>query len=153
MAIPILLGTNPWSENTDHSLRNARKIKAMKHTKITKPRRFNLLSSWKAPCITMIGLFFVDCGGNQAELQQEISSLKSNLTQCQSTTDQLQAEIITLKKQLAQALANPGSIKVDPSALMIEGKPIDAKPREGTLTQKEVIATMQSNKSDLQRCY
>jgi len=76
------------------------------------------------------------------------------LEECKINSDKLQAEIVTLKRQLAQALANPGTIQVDPEVLAIDGKkPIKVKPREGTLSQEQVISTMRANKAVLKRCY
>jgi hypothetical protein len=67
--------------------------------------------------------------------------------------DSKQKEINQLKLQLAQALANPGSIKVDPSVLTINGKHLMPKLREGNLTQEQVVSTMRTNKRVLKACY
>jgi hypothetical protein len=83
-----------------------------------------------------------------------VDKSKKPLEECRLNSDKLQAEIVTLKRQLAQALANPGSIKVDPEVLAVEGKiPKEIKPKEGTLTQEQVIATMRRNKTQLKACY
>jgi len=84
-----------------------------------------------------------------------VDKSKPELDQCRAGLDKLQAEVNTLKRQLAQALANPGTIKVDPSVLMIDGKPIKVGSggHEGTLSQDQVILTMRQNKSVLQACY
>jgi hypothetical protein len=65
----------------------------------------------------------------------------------------MQQEIVDLKRQLAQALANPGMIKVDPSVLMIDGKNVVPKLKEGTLSQDQVVSTMAQNKKVLKACY
>jgi hypothetical protein len=82
-----------------------------------------------------------------------IDKSKPELDECRLSGDKLQAEINALKRQLAQALASPGSIKVDPSVLMIDGKPIKVAIPEGTLTQQQVVTTITQNKPVLQQCY
>ena len=94
-------------------------------------------------------LLTLSCGSKE----ECVDKSKAALTQCQAKSDKQQAEIISLKRSLAQALANPGSIKVDPSVLMIDGKPIKVKKHEGTLSQDQVVATMRRNKPVLQACY
>ncbi len=94
-------------------------------------------------------LMTLHCGSKDKCVDQS----KPMLTQCQAKGDKQQEEIISLKRQLAQALANPGSITVDPSVLMIDGKRIVVKKREGTLSQEQVVSTMRRNKPVLQACY
>jgi hypothetical protein len=95
-------------------------------------------------------LAMAGCGGKQAPC---VDKSKPELDQCRLASDKLQAEINSLKRQLAQALASPGSIKVDPSVLMIDGKPIKVSMPEGTLTQDQVVSTIRMNKPVLQQCY
>ncbi len=90
------------------------------------------------------------CGGKQAPC---VDNSKPELDQCRLNSDKLQGEINALKRQLAQALASPGSIKVDPSVLMIDGKPIKVSVPEGNLSQEQVVATIRMNKPVLQQCY
>jgi hypothetical protein len=82
-----------------------------------------------------------------------VDKSKPALQQCVQEQDKLQAEIISLKRHLALCKANPGTFKIDPSVLMIDGKPIRARLKEGTLTQDQVIDTMRKNKPVLQACY
>ena len=83
-----------------------------------------------------------------------VDKSKPELDKCTARSDELQTQINTLKRQLAQALANPGTIKVDPSVLMIDGKPIRvASGREGTISQAQVVGTLRRNKGSLQPCY
>jgi len=90
------------------------------------------------------------CGGRE----KCVDTSKPELDQCRLNTDRLQSEINSLKRQLAQALANPGTIRVDPSVLTIDGKPIQVDPpKEGTLSQDQVVLTMRQNKGVLQACY
>ena len=82
-----------------------------------------------------------------------IDKSKPALDQCTARSEALQHEVNAIKRQLAQALANPGTIQVDPSVLMIDGKPIRALIREGTLSQDEVVKTLKHEKGSLQACY
>jgi transcription termination factor NusA len=86
-----------------------------------------------------------------------VDKSKAELEACKLNSDRLQAEVNSLKRQLAQALANPGSIKVDPSVLVIDGKPIRVNPREGSLTQEQAAETLRQNLKQnygaLQSCY
>jgi hypothetical protein len=83
-----------------------------------------------------------------------VESSKPELEQCRLGADKLQAEINNLKRSLAQALASPGTIKIDPSVLTIGGKPIKvAAPKEGSLSQEQVVGTIRMNKGVLQACY
>jgi hypothetical protein len=91
------------------------------------------------------------CGGCKSEPCEDKS--KPELESCKSAQEKLQTEVNSLKRQLAQALSNPGTIKIDPSVLVIDGKPIKVNPREGSLTQSQVILTMQQNRGVLQACY
>jgi hypothetical protein len=90
------------------------------------------------------------CSGEQ---QPCVDKSKPELDSCRANADKLQAEINTLKRQLAQALASPGSIKVDPSVLVIDGKPIKVTAPESSLTQDQVVTTIRQNKGVLQQCY
>ena len=96
-------------------------------------------------------LVVVGCPGPKA--QECVDRSAKPLEECRVNGDKLQAEILTLKRQLAQALADPGSIKVDPSVLEIEGKLIKPTYKEGSLSQEEVISTMTKNKKVLKSCY
>lgn len=81
---------------------------------------------------------------------------KAELGQCREKGEKLRKEVNKLKRTLAQALANPGMVKVDSKLLVIEGeKPgsTGGTPREGTLSQSEVISTVTKNKGALQACY
>lgn len=89
------------------------------------------------------------CGGNK----KCVDVSKPALDKCREEGDQLRKEVVDLKRTLAQALANPGTIKVDPSVLMIDGQHVAPKLKEGTLGQEQVIATMQQNKKVLKACY
>ena len=91
------------------------------------------------------------CGSCKSEPCEDKS--RPELENCKSGRDKLQDEVNSLKRQLAQALANPGTIKIDPSVLVIDGKPIRVSAREGSLTQNQVILTMQQNRGVLQACY
>jgi len=83
-----------------------------------------------------------------------VDKSKPALTTCQAKADKLQQQINDLKLKLAQALANPGTIKLDPSVLTIDGKaPPKRKLREGTLSQQEVVRVVARNKATLQQCY
>jgi hypothetical protein len=89
------------------------------------------------------------CGGDK----KCVDKSKDELESCRAESDKLQQEIVSLKRQLAQALANPGSIKIDPEVLKIDGKVVMPKLKEGTLTQQQVIRTMSQNKPVLKQCY
>jgi len=89
------------------------------------------------------------CGGKV----QCVDQSKPALDQCRSDIDTKQKEINQLKLQLAQALANPGTIKVDPSVLVIDGNNLMPKLKEGALTQEEVVRTISTNKKVLKACY
>ncbi|MCC6746591.1 MAG: AgmX/PglI C-terminal domain-containing protein [Deltaproteobacteria bacterium] len=92
------------------------------------------------------------CGEKPTEC---VDKSKPALDSCQAKLEQLQNDVNKIKLQLAQALQNPGSIKVDPSVLTIDGKPIKVEKGtpEGALTQDQVIATLKQNKGGLQPCY
>ena len=108
----------------------------------------------KTPILLLAGAMMMAAAGCPAEKQQEcVDQSAKPLEECRVNADKLQAEILTLKRQLAQALADPGSIKVDPSVLTIEGKLIKPVYKEGTLSQDEVISTMTKNKKVLKTCY
>jgi hypothetical protein len=95
----------------------------------------------------------VSVGGSGCKHEPCVDASKAGLEECKLNVDRLQAEVNSLKRQLAQALADPGSITVDPSVLAIDGKPIKVNPREGSLTQDQVVATMKQNRGVLQSCY
>ena len=97
----------------------------------------------------VVAMTMASCGGNN----KCVDVSKPALDKCKEEGDRLRKEVVDLKRQLAQALANPGSIKVDPSVLMINGKHVAPKLREGTLSQQQVIATMSQNKKVLKACY
>ena len=92
------------------------------------------------------------CGGQKTCVDKS----KPALDQANVKIEKMQTEINNIKRQLAQALANPGTITVDPSVLMIDGEPIKvpkAGTPEGTLSQKQVMTTLGQNKGSLQPCY
>jgi hypothetical protein len=84
-----------------------------------------------------------------------IDQSKPALEACNGRADQLQAELNAIKKQLAQALANPGTLQVDPSVMVIDGKLGGGQPalKEGTLSQQEVIRVLTQSKASLRPCY
>ena len=82
-----------------------------------------------------------------------VDKSKPALEQCQADLDQTQKQLNELKVKLAQALANPGTIQVDPSVLTVNGRRLDTKAQEGTLTQDQVIAVLRSSKGSLRDCY
>lgn len=83
-----------------------------------------------------------------------VDQSKPALEACNGRSEQLQSEINELKKQLAQALTNPGTVKVDPSVMVIDGKlGGPAKVLEGTISQDEVIRVLRQNKASLSPCY
>ncbi|MFH1130001.1 MAG: AgmX/PglI C-terminal domain-containing protein [Pseudomonadota bacterium] len=99
-------------------------------------------------------LFFLflsvsSCGNQGNEGSGQISA------NCKQELEKLQTELNTLKQTLAQALANPGTVKVDPSLLLIEGGPDDpvAVLREGTLKEDDAIKTVTRNMDALESCY
>jgi hypothetical protein len=106
-----------------------------------------------ATSAALVVISLAGCKCNEPE-QPCVDKSKPELDQCKLSGDKLQAEINSLKRLLAQALAAPGTIKVDPSVLMIGGKPIVVKaPKEGSLSQDQVILTIRANKPALQSCY
>lgn len=113
------------------------------------PLRVILRGTLVATLGGMIGFWFAGCGTKR----KCVDKSKPALEQCRSDMDSKQKEINQLKLQLAQALANPGSIKVDPSVLTINGKHLMPKLREGNLTQDQVVSTMRTNKKVLKACY
>jgi hypothetical protein len=107
---------------------------------------------WRTLVAALGGLLvsgFIGCGSKKPCIDKS----KPELEQCQTDIDGKQKEINQLKLQLAQALANPGSIKVDPSVLMIDGKHLMPKLREGNLSQDQVVKTIRLNKRILKACY
>lgn len=98
-------------------------------------------------CCTLLGA--CECGKRQVCIDRS----KPALDQCRTDGDRLQKEVNDLKRQLAQALANPGTIKVDPSVLVINGRHIMPKLKEGSLTQDQVVSTIRVNKKVLKSCY
>lgn len=90
------------------------------------------------------------CGGNKKKC---VDKSAPALSQCKQRSDKLQSEVNDLKRKLAQALANPGTIKVDPDVLKIDGKTIVPQYKEGTLTQEQVVRTISANKRVLRACY
>jgi hypothetical protein len=99
------------------------------------------------------GSMLLATGCPTAKPQECVDKSAKPLEECRVSVDKLQAEILTLKRQLAQALADPGSIKVDPEVLKINGKYIKPVYKEGTLSQEEVVSTMSKNKKVLKSCY
>lgn len=84
-----------------------------------------------------------------------VDTSKPALDQCQKRADALQRKLNDLKITLAQALQNPGTIKVDPELLQLEGpgKKRRIVLKEGTLKQGQVINVIRLGKSGLQACY
>ncbi|MBW2733065.1 MAG: AgmX/PglI C-terminal domain-containing protein [Deltaproteobacteria bacterium] len=84
-----------------------------------------------------------------------VDKSKPALAECQKRTDALQRQVNDLKVTLAQALQNPGTIKVDPALLELDGpgKKRRVVLKEGTLKQEEVIKVIRLGKSGLQACY
>jgi hypothetical protein len=109
--------------------------------------------SWLVLILSAALLVLGSDGCESCNKQECVDKSKPELDQCKLNQDKLQAEINALKRQLAQALANPGTIKVDPSVLVIDGKPIKVAAREGSLSQEQVVLTMQQNRGVLTACY
>lgn len=109
--------------------------------------------SWRAPLLaaSLLPMIAVTaCKDDSAD------RWKAQLATCRTDLDQQQRQVNDLKRKLASAIANPGTIKVDPSVLVIDGRPIKApRPgtREGSLAQEQVVATLRENKGSLQPCY
>lgn len=99
--------------------------------------------------MVMLAMAAVSCGGDK----KCIDVSKPALEKCRDEGDGLRKEVVDLKRLLAQALANPGTIKVDPSVLMVNGQHIAPKLTEGNLTQDQVVGTMRQNKRVLKACY
>ncbi|MBK8482151.1 MAG: AgmX/PglI C-terminal domain-containing protein [Proteobacteria bacterium] len=93
------------------------------------------------------------CNSEPQAGQQQLDRSLEALRKCESERDRLQEDLNALKVKLAQALANPGTIKVDPALLTIEGKSLMAPAREGTLTQEQVFAVIGRSKGSLEACY
>jgi hypothetical protein len=94
-------------------------------------------------------VILIACGGKK----KCVDVSKPALEQCQKEGDDLRKEVVDLKRQLAQALANPGTIKVDPSVLTINGRHVMPKLKEGTLSQEQVVSTISRQKRVLKACY
>ncbi len=93
------------------------------------------------------------CGGKQKPC---VDKSKAGLAKCNAQVETLQKQLNDLKIKLAQALANPGTIKVDPELLTLVGpggKKRKITLREGTLKQTEVIRVFRLGKGALQACY
>jgi hypothetical protein len=118
------------------------------HTLIRGVKDRVLTATWLAALILSIP----GCGGCERK-EPCVDNSKPQLDECRVLADRLQSENNSLKRQLAQALANPETIKVDPSVLTIDGKPIRVEVKEGSLSEQQVIATMRQNKGVLQACY
>lgn len=93
------------------------------------------------------------CNSQPQAGQQQVDRSLEALRKCEADRDRLQEDLNALKVKLAQALANPGTIKVDPALLTIEGKSLIAAPQEGTLTQEQVFAVIGRSKGSLEACY
>lgn len=87
--------------------------------------------------------------------QDCVDKSKPALDECQKRSEALQRKLNDLKITLAQALQNPGTIKVDPELLQLEGpgKKRRIVLKEGTLKQGQVISVISVGKSGLQACY
>ena len=96
----------------------------------------------------------VGCG-SPAKQPPCVDKSKPALELCEKKADTLQRQLNDLKIKLAQALANPGTIKVDPQLLQLDGN--NGKPavvlREGTLKQSQVVTVLSLGKAGLQACY
>jgi hypothetical protein len=112
-------------------------------------------SSTRLVAATWLALLAPGCQCQPKALPSEpcVDKSKPELDKCKGGEEKAQEEIISLKKQLAQALANPGTFKVDPSVLMIDGKPIEVKVQEGSIGQEQIVETMRTNKAVLKGCY
>jgi hypothetical protein len=115
-------------------------------------REANTTFVWYAVSVLVLSCLLT-AGCNSCNPKPCVDQSKPELEQCKANQDKLQGEVNALKRTLAQALANPGTIRVDPSVLVIDGKPIKIPAREGSLTQEQVIQTMQQNRGVLQACY
>ena len=125
------------------------------------PRRPSQLPALVARTSALLGvalLAVVSLSACGKKCQPCVDKSKPELDKCSMRAEGLQKEVNTLKRQLAQALADPGSIKVDPSVLTIDGKPI--KVAKGTaggtlckLNEKQVVSTIAKSKGSLQPCY
>lgn len=94
------------------------------------------------------------CGG--AKQKPCVDKSKPALDQCNTRAEELQKQLNDVKVKLAQALANPGTIKVDPELLTLVGpggKKRKIVLREGTLKQAQVIKVFRLGKGALQACY
>ena len=109
---------------------------------------FNPSCEIKLVAVALLTLL-ISCGGDK----KCVDVSRPALDECKEHGDKLRKEVVDLKRQLAQSLANPGTIKVDPSVLMVNGRHVMPKLKEGTLSQDQVIATMRANKKVLKACY
>lgn len=98
--------------------------------------------------IALFACSVVACGKKEECVDQS----KGALDACRGKQESLQREVNDLKIKLAQALANPGTIEVDPSVLTIDGEPIQTA-KEGTLTQDQVVEVLRRSKGSLRDCY
>lgn len=121
--------------------------------RLGRPARTEARTSWPwlllavaATCAT------VGCGKKDGA-----SKTKAALEQCRSNSGELQKQLNDLKTKLAQALANPGSINVDPELLKIDGKlptkSAGISVKEGSLKQQEVISVWNKSRGSLRSCY
>ena len=105
-------------------------------------------------CSLFAVLLGAGCGSNQEAC---VDKSKAALETCQSESQALTQQLNDLKIKLAQALENPGSIKIDPKVLEIDGQPPvrsgGTNVREGSLKQDQVVKVLSMNKSGLQACY
>ena len=108
-----------------------------------------LVTDHRLPLVCAVCLAAISCGGDKKCVDVSGAALE----ECRGEGDKLRKEVVDLKRHLAQSLANPGTITVDPSVLMINGRHVAPKLREGTLSQDEVITTMRQNKKVLKACY
>lgn len=101
--------------------------------------------------LTLAMLALVGCRDNKPCVDRSKAALEA----CSSRSEQLQSELDTLKKKLAQALANPGTLHVDPSVMVIHGKKGGSgiRVKEGTISQDEVVRVLRQNKTSLRPCY
>ena len=119
-------------------------------------RKTKKVSGWQR--LMGVGVLSLATLGMAACGQKTICVDKSKpaLEQCQTKAEGLRKQLNDIKVKLAQALANPGTIKVDPEILTLigpEGKKRKIVLREGTLKQTEVIRVFRLGKVALQACY
>lgn len=104
------------------------------------------------PTILAMLLLTGGCGAQSAG--DSGGSLRAELAECREGGDRLEQENNALKVQLAEALASPGRPRTT-RKIEVDGQvpPPDAGAAPGTLSQAEVVATVQKGRPALQECY